>query len=420
MATVGKREEKDRMLGRYRAIDLTDEKGHLAGAILSQLGADVIKVESPEGDEARTRKPLVDTPGYGKVSLQWLAYNNSKRDITLNLEKEEGRQILRRLVAKAHFLVESYPPGFLDKLGLGYADLKKINPGLIMASITPFGQSGPRCQDEASDITLMAMGGLMVVTGESDRPPVRVFGEQSYLLASLSAVAAMTIAHHYRSVAGKGQHIDISICECLTSLLTRDIAKWDLQRTMQSRLGSRMQRDKVSTRVLWRCADGYVVWQMWGGKIGAKENRSLTLWLKEHGLGEDMENVLWEKLDMSRDIQDKIDRWEEDIGKLFGQYHGKELEVEALKRGVALCRVYGITEVAESEHLASRGFWSELYQTEFGAKLRYPGYFFKSSEADAGIKSGAPMVGEHNEEIYVGELGLAPSEIEALKRSSVI
>jgi len=202
------------MLDPYRILDLSDEKGFYAGQLLGNLGADVIKIEPPGGDEARKFGPFLNDIPEPQRSLFWLGYNTNKRGITLNLHTADGRKILCELVKNADVLVETFPPRYLDQIGLGYDALKKINSKLIMASITPFGQTGPYSLLNASDLICWAVSGLLFMTGDSDRPPVRVSHIPfTYLLASMDAAAAITIALHWRCRSGKGQHIDVSVQE---------------------------------------------------------------------------------------------------------------------------------------------------------------------------------------------------------------
>lgn len=137
------RKEKKPLLSPYRVLDLTDEKGFLCGRILADLGADVIKIESPGGDPSRNTAPFYHDIPHPEKSLFWFAYNANKRGITLNLDTHQGKDIFRRLVKRADFVLESFPPGYMGGLGLGYSSLKKINSRLIFTSITPFGQDGP-------------------------------------------------------------------------------------------------------------------------------------------------------------------------------------------------------------------------------------------------------------------------------------
>jgi crotonobetainyl-CoA:carnitine CoA-transferase CaiB-like acyl-CoA transferase len=189
---------------------LTTERGLLCGQILGDLGADVIKIEPPSGSPARRLGPFYQDQPHPDRSLYWWAYNRNKRGITLNIEMKGGQTILRHLAARAHFLIESDNPGVLAKYGLGYADLAAVNPALVYVSITPFGQDGPKASYADSDLIILAAGGPLVLTGDDDRPPVRVSVPQGYLHASGQAAAAALIAHHERQRSGQGQHVDVS------------------------------------------------------------------------------------------------------------------------------------------------------------------------------------------------------------------
>src|SRR3989338_8654583 len=182
------------MLSPYRVLDLTDEKGLLCGKLLGDLGADVIKVERPGGDPARKIGPFYHDEADPEKSLFWFAFNTSKRGITLDIESAAGQATFKKLVETADFVIESFPPGYLDKLGLGYSALEKVNPGVIMVSITPFGQTGPYKDYKAPDIVAWAMGGVMYPWGDADRPPVHIsHHSQAYLHAAGQAVVGALI-----------------------------------------------------------------------------------------------------------------------------------------------------------------------------------------------------------------------------------
>ena len=157
-------EKAESMLAPYRVLDLTDDKGFYCGQLLGSLGADVIKIERPGGDPARNIGPFFHDIPDPEKSLFWLALNSNKRGITLNIEAANGKEIFKRLVKTADVVVESSAPGYMDKLGLGYSELEKINPGVVMTSITPFGQTGPYRDYKASDLVCWAMGGLLTRT----------------------------------------------------------------------------------------------------------------------------------------------------------------------------------------------------------------------------------------------------------------
>ncbi len=214
----------------YRVLDLSDEKGFLCGRMLGDLGADVIKVEPPGGDPSRLHGPFIRVEADSEKSLYWLAFNFNKRGVALNLETADGRELFKRMVEKADFLVETFRPGYLAGLGLGYESLKKLNSRLVMVSITPFGQTGPRAQWKADDIVAMAAGGYMAVTGDEDRPPLRVGVPQSYVLAGSQAAAGALLAHAMRQANGEGQHVDVSLQEAVASALNETMQFWHVEK----------------------------------------------------------------------------------------------------------------------------------------------------------------------------------------------
>ena len=176
-------EKRDSLLAPYRALDLTDEKGLICGKVLADMGADVIKVEKPGGDPARRIGPFYHDDPDPEKSRSWFAFNANKRGITLDIETADGKEIFNRLVKTADLVIESFDPGYMESLGLGYPDLEKINPLIILVSITPFGQSGPYVDQgyKVNDMIAWALGGTLYITGDPDRPPNQVTFPQAYL-----------------------------------------------------------------------------------------------------------------------------------------------------------------------------------------------------------------------------------------------
>src|SRR5579885_1688497 len=193
-----------------RVLDLTTPLGHLCGKILGDLGADVIKVEPPSGDAGRLRSPFYPDASATSQSLFWLSYNNNKRGITLNLESSDGREIFLRLVKDADILLESYPPGYMESLGLDYSKLSAENPRLVHTAVTPFGQTGPYREFRADDLEIMALAGVMSLTGHPGRTPLRITLSQSEAWASLYAAMGTLTAYHHRESHGQGQFVDVS------------------------------------------------------------------------------------------------------------------------------------------------------------------------------------------------------------------
>src|SRR4030042_5929039 len=214
------------MLDGRTALDLTDEKGYFCGKILGDLGADVIKIERPGGDPGRRIGPFYKDECHPEKSLFWLTYNTSKRGITLNIETADGKALFMELLRRSDFVIESFPPGYLNRLALSYEEMSRINSRLIWVSITPFGQEGPYSSFKTSDLVSMAMGGLAYITGYPERPPVRIGLPQSYLLAASHGVAGALIAHYYRGKSGVGQQVDVSSQEAGTRALFLEPLFW--------------------------------------------------------------------------------------------------------------------------------------------------------------------------------------------------
>ncbi len=206
------------LLSGCRVLDLAGPLGFHCVKLLADMGADVIKVEPPGGDEARQIPPFKDDLPHPEKSLYFLHYNTNKRGITLNLDSRDGRTILLELARSADVVVDTHRPGRLDELGLGYHALSAVNPSLILASITPFGQTGPWRDYKATDIAGMALSNLMVLTGEPGEPPLQGPGEIAYGMASTYGALGIAIALYDREESGKGQEIDVSMHECVAHI----------------------------------------------------------------------------------------------------------------------------------------------------------------------------------------------------------
>jgi crotonobetainyl-CoA:carnitine CoA-transferase CaiB-like acyl-CoA transferase len=408
------------MLQHYRVLDLTDEKGWMCGKILSELGADVIKIEKPGGDPGRNIGPFYNDNPAPERSLYWLAYNTNKRSITLNIETARGKDIFRQLVSRADFVVESFAPGYLDDLELGYFHLSQINPRVILTSITPFGQTGPYRDFKASDLVLMAMGGVMYVCGDEDRPPLRISVEQSYPLAGAEAAAASLIAHHSRMLTGRGQWVDVSIQECIARELFMELGFWDAFKEIAVRAGPRRRRMASYQRDIWPCKDGHLGFRILGGALGAQTLRSLVEWMGNEGMAGSLKNIDFDLLDMSKVTRAQLEEWENELCRFFVQHTKEEIYRWAVEKQMLICPGYTPKELVEYEQLKERNFWTQLHYPEFGATVKQPEGFLRSSEVQCQIKRKAPLIGEHNEEIYLEELGISKRELHSLKEQGVI
>jgi len=412
-------------LSPYRALDLTDEKGFLCGKILGDLGADVIKVERPGGDPARNIPPFLSDIPHPEKSLHWFVYNTSKRGITLNIETTDGKDIFQRLVKTADFVIESLPPGYMDSLGLGYSALSHIHPPLIMTSITPFGQSGPWKDYKAPDLVAMSLSGLVLHTGDPDRAPVRIGVPQAYLQAGAQAAVGTMVAHYHRQLTGEGQNIDVSVQESviwaaapIQQFYELD-PRWGLLKTIPVR-GSRTLRGAVVVRSMWPCKDGYICWRMMTGPGIGLRIRHLVEWMDSEGAAGNMMDVNWEEVDLLKVTQEQVEQWEALWADFFETRTKAELYRGAAERGIILYPVNTMKEVLENPQLAAREFFVPLEHAELGTTFTYPGPPFKSSEAGPRLCCRAPLIGEHNQDIYVEELGMSKAELAALKGRNVI
>lgn len=418
-------EKTESMLGPYRVLDLTDEKGLLCGKILGDMGADVIKIERPGGDPARTIGPFYHDEIDPEKSLFWFATNTSKRGITLNIEASDGREIFKRLVKSADFVIESFPPGYMAKLGLGYADLTKIKPGIIVVSITPFGQAGPYKDWKGPDLIAWAMSGEMSGWGDTDRPPVRISGhpQTSFNGAADGAIGAL-IALYQRQNTGEGQHIDISVQEAI-SLMDGDNRNpaWVNNQGVRKRgapvsMGGGPPAHKT-TRI-WRCKDGYVSWSH-GGMSPLGPSVPLVKWMQLDGMStEFLDSFNWARPDFQGVPQEEWDKIEGPTAMFFMTKTKTELLEGAVKHDVMLYPVSTTEDMLEDIQLAARKFWVSVEHPELGASITYPGAFGVCSETPPTISRRAPLIGEHNQEIYTGELGISRENLTILTEAGVI
>ncbi|MBN1256044.1 MAG: CoA transferase [Deltaproteobacteria bacterium] len=408
------------MLTDFRVLDLTDEKGFLCGKIMGDLGADVIKVEQPTGDPARRIGPFFHDTADPEKSLHWYAFNSSKRGITVNLEDPEGQDLFKRLSDTTDIIIESFHPGYMEKLGLSYAALSTHNPKLIMTSITPFGQTGPYKDRKASDIAILAMSGLMSITGDPDRPPIRMGLDQTYGLGGAHAVVGTLLALRHRHISGEGQYVDVSMYEAAVRANYWEPARWEFLKTLIKRSGNRFPRVAAKGLQLWRCKDGYVTWLLTGGVTGAKMMDALITWMNESGQAGILQEIDWNALHLSEVSQEELGSWEGIIEKFFLQFTMDQLEVEAVKRGIPMARVNRIDHVVKDAQLEARTYWETLPVPGTKETIGYPAFPFISSENSPRVKNRAPLIGEHNEEVYGKELGLSKKEISSLKERGVI
>ncbi len=392
------------MLGHRRVLDLTDERGLLCGQVLADLGADVIQVEPPGGSTARRMGPFLGDQADPERSLWWWAYARNKRGLVLDLETEQGRAELRELARSADFLIESAPPGAMAARGLGYADLAETNPLLVHVSISPFGQAGPKARWAATDLTLMAAGGPLVLYGDDDRPPVRMSVPQAWHHASVEAALGALIAHHERVQSGRGQHVDVSAQQAVAAAMQADMLSAAVGDVPQTRIAGGMRAGPLALRLLFPAKDGHVaITHVFGSAIGPATRRLMEYVCEQGFCDEATRDKDWvayaELLATGREPIEEFERVKRCIADCTASKTKAELFAAALERGLRMAPICTIADVLASEQLAARGYFQELHHEREDLTLRYPGPFAKLGASPLRYRRRAPRVGEHDAEI---------------------
>lgn len=398
-------------LSGIRVLDLTNEMGLYCTKLMADLGADVVKIEPPEGDAARGIGPFYKDQVHKEKSLTWFHFNTNKRGITLNLQTADGRELFKRLAAKADVVVETFAPGTLDELGIGWDILTEANPRLILASLSPFGQTGPWRNYKASALVGAAVGGLLSTCGWPDKAPETIGASPAYHMASVQATVGILMALYQRTRTHSGRHIDVSMHASVPVTLMVSVPIY--QRTGQLRL---REGDKHADAAhgIFPCKDGYIDF-----RLRFQNWNAFVEWLDKDGLAGELKDEQW-KDHWFRQRPENIQMIDEKFRKFLLKYNKQELYEEGQERGFEIAPVNKIPEVAESIQLKNRKYFQPVEHPELGATLAYLGAPFRLSAAPWKLAKRAPLLGEHNQEIYHAELGLKPQEICSLAAAGII
>jgi len=383
-------ENKNSILSDYRVLDLTDEKGLLCSKLLANMGADVIRIETS-----------------GKTD-EYNYLNAGKRNVTLNIDTEQGQEIFKQLACTSDVLVESYQSGYMESLGLGYNTLCSINPLLIMASITGFGQTGPYSTYKSCDLITSAMGGQMYVCGDEDTPPLKPYGNQTHFTACLFAANGIMLALWHRHTTSKGKYIDISIQDCVAATLDHVLVRYLYQNDIAKRQGGLFWNNAFR---VFPCSDGYVLLSI------LYQWETLIELLDSDGMAEDLAESKWR----NREFQtEHIDHIIEVMERWTRSHTTAELVEIGQLMHFPWAKVTDIPELLDSPQLKKRDFFIEAVNPQTGKKYKQPGALCKMSRSPWKINTHIPQQGEHNKEIYQDELGLSNTELESLKKKGVI
>ncbi len=400
-----------------RVVELADGWASHCGRLLADLGADVIKVEPPSGDSARARPPFIGQRAGADRSFWWIALNANKRGVTLDLGHAAAPSVLRRLIERADVLVESLDVGALAARGLGPDALAAWNARLIHTTITPYGSDGPLAAAPASDLEVTAASGALSLAGEPGRAPVRTTLSQSPFWAGMYGAMGTLFAYVARGETGRGQRVDTSAQASMVTVTPPASLHWEVAREEHTRLGPYLLgRSIVGARFrnIWRCRDGHVSFAIQGGAIGRHTGKMLVEWMRSRGdVPAILAGVDWERFDNTTLEQDEVERLEAAVAPFFEGLTKSEFFEGVVARNMLGYPASTVADVEADPQLTSRGFWQDVVIPEVGTPVAFPGGFALFDGERPRIRRPAPRLGEHNDDVYVRELGLAPTDLAA-------
>lgn len=375
-----------------RVLDLSQGiAGPYCTKLLAGLGAEAIKVEPPEGDYSRRLGPFPNDDPHPDRSGLFVHLNGDKKSLTLDIETESGRAVLRRLIEKADVLVESHAPGELAHIGLGYEDLKEDYPGLIYCSVTPFGQTGPYARYKGNSLTAMALSGLMYITGDPDKEPLCTGGEPAEYFAALHAWVGILAALEHRAKTGAGQHVDVSLLESLGCADEYNTAMYAYLGAIRRRYYSRHHIPTYPSEI-FPCRNGHIV--VIGGATGFPLMMALLL-----------EQPELENNPLFQNLWLRTFQWQE-FEKILRPYllehDWEDLLTRAQEFRMPFAPVFDARMLLEDAHLRARSFFETIQQPELGS-IPVAAYPFRMSETP--LRCGAaPRLGEHTQQVLL-EIG---------------
>jgi len=406
-AVALKGEVVEQALSGVKVLDLTHYiAGPYCTKLLADYGAEVIKIERPgSGDGARRMGPFFGDDPHPEKSGLFLYLNTNKRGITLNLKSDKGAQIFKELLPDADILVENFSPRVMPGLGLGYETLAKINPGLVMTSVSNFGQTGPYRDFKAAEIVADAMGGWMSVIGHPDREPLKPGGNQAQFVAGLFGGVGTMTAFHGRELTGVAQHVDISIMDAVVYIQMNTMQVYSYHDRITKRIGNMVLPAPGS---ILPCRDGYI------GAIAVTTSQwqSVSQWMGMSELVEDPRFLTRiHRGEHSDELNAMLISW-------LVEHDQEELLYEAQKRRIPFGIPASSKMLNESQHLNARGYFVAVDHPATGS-VRYPGAQFKMGDLPHRLQR-APLLGEHNEEVYRGRLGYSRNDLVRLREQGVI
>jgi benzylsuccinate CoA-transferase BbsE subunit len=391
-----------------RVLDLTTNYAAYAGRLLADLGADVVRVEPPEGSPLRSLAPCQTGPTGAPLSFAHAFLDAGKRSVTLDLMNAAGRQLLAELAASCDAMIETPSAAAADHID--FELVRQRNPGLVLVSISAFGRDGPYAGYQATDLTLLAAGGLLSLGGYVDSEPLAVQGEQAMLASGIYGAIAVLTALYERTQTGKGCWIDVSGQECVAFALEDAVAEWSINGHVRRRLGDGAR--EAGTGV-YPCKDGHI--SMVAGRLGtANAFVTLTQWVAASGVpgAASLLEPQWQDFKF-RQSREGIARFAEIFGAFCRTRGKQELYREGQARQIAIAPVNTVADVLQDAQLAANSYFQPQFERNSGREITFPGSPYRLGRTPARPRGAAPKLGEHNRELVDRELRLAAGVGEA-------
>ncbi|MDH3512673.1 MAG: CoA transferase [Gammaproteobacteria bacterium] len=389
------------MLGCYKVLDISGQLGWLAGRMLADLGADVIKIEPP--------CVAVD-------ATDWRAGNVNKRLLRLDPACRIGREAIERMIGRVDVLIETASPGEPGDAWLQFERLSRLNPGLVHVSITPYGSHGPRARWRGSDLEIMAAGGAMALAGNPDDAPLRISVPQAGSWAGAHAACGALVALSHRTACGKGQHVDVSAQASVLVALAHAPTFFDILGEVPGRAGSHITGRTVHGavyRAFWPCKDGYINFVIYGGPAGRRTNKALVAWMCERGLDlGPLADMDWDMFDPKLATQSEVDRIEAPLAAFFSGITKFEFLEGACEREMLGYPASTVADIASDPQLESRAFWQDLPDSSGGIE-RHCGAFYMADKQRPQLRN-SPAEGKSDSADILREFGFSDREVEAV------
>ena len=361
------------MLSHLTVLEICDGLGAYAGRLLADLGARVLKLEPPGGEDSRLRGWGA---GAGDASTAWMAWNVGKEGVTLDISSAAGRPRLLELIGACDILLQGGGDR-LAEFGLDYATLSRSNPGLISVVIAPFAEAAVYGEVPATDLTLMAMSGIMTMVGDTDRPPLKLPGEQAHALAGIQGAIAALVALNARAAnGGMGDRVWVSAYQSAVLAGYRDPIVWEWTGRIGQRTGNRLVRGASGVRQVWQAADGFVTWSL---VDNPPMMRGMVALMAADGAAGPLAEVDWDSILVADSPQTQIDAWETVLEAWFAAKPRAELARASAEQGLGLSQIDEPEDALANPHWAARSFWRRLRDDRRGIDAPLPGPLFLST-----------------------------------------